>query len=42
MSDSWMDRPVWWHWMVVHVPHDLVYTENAVLYVGSSSNNDMK
>ena len=40
--DSWVSRPVWWHWVIIHIPDQLNYTEQAVMYVGSGSNEDMK
>jgi PhoPQ-activated pathogenicity-related protein len=44
-SQRWYDeslssRPVWWHYVAVHVPDVLRYPDSGFLFVGGGSNNN--
>jgi PhoPQ-activated pathogenicity-related protein len=43
-SQQWFDedftsRPVWWHYLTIHIPHQIDITDRAFMYVGTSNNN---
>ena len=40
LSPEEVSRPVWWHILVVVVPHNLRITDMATLWVTDGSNND--
>ncbi len=39
LTEDQVDRPVWWHWLVVVVP-DEVRTDKAMLFIGGGDNDD--
>ena len=40
VSETWTNWPIWWHYMVIHVPDDIIYPEHGFLYVSRGSNTD--
>jgi len=45
-SQKWYDetfssRPIWWHYLTIHVPHTMRFPDSGFLYVGSGNNNNM-
>ncbi|XP_062522445.1 autocrine proliferation repressor protein A-like [Corticium candelabrum] len=40
LTDKDCSRSVWWHYVVVTVPHEISYPEHAYVYVTGGSNHD--
>jgi len=39
-DESFSSSPLWWHFLVVHVPDMIRYTDTGFLFVGEGSNTD--
>jgi PhoPQ-activated pathogenicity-related protein len=38
LTENDVDRPVWWHWVVIMVPDELVHTEKSFVYITGNGN----
>ncbi|CAL1541763.1 unnamed protein product [Lymnaea stagnalis] len=40
LTENTTTRPIWWHYVTVVVPKDLVYTDTALVWIDEGSNDD--
>ena len=38
LSDSECDRSVWWHYLVICIPDDIVISDSCFMYITGGSN----